>query len=148
MALLRMDRSTGDTERAMSEETVELARRYYEAANADPPMGDPSLRHPDIELVDPPEFPDAGRHVGEDALRRRVESFVELGWDGQYRVEEYVDAGAEVVVIWKGKGQSKHGGAPIDMTLAHVCLFEEGKVRRMKQYLSRAEALEAAGLSE
>jgi hypothetical protein len=75
-------------------------------------MGDPNLRHPDIELVDPPEFPDVGRHVGEDALRQRVEGFVELGWDGRYRVEEFVDAGNEVIAIWKAKGsQHPRGGS-------------------------------------
>jgi len=32
--------------------------------------------------------------------------------------------------------------------MAQVFLFYDGKVRRVRQYLSRAEALEAAGLSE
>jgi hypothetical protein len=32
--------------------------------------------------------------------------------------------------------------------LAHVLLFEGGKIRRIRQYLTRAEALEAAGLRE
>jgi ketosteroid isomerase-like protein len=130
----------------MSEENVELARRYFEALNANPPMGDADLRHPDMEFLDAPNFPDAGRHVGEDAIRSRVESFVEVGWDGRYWVDEYLDAGGEVVVIWKPKGHSALEGLPI--TVAHVLLFEDGKVRRIRQYQSRAEALEAAGLSE
>ena len=35
-----------------------------------------------------------------------------------------------------------------EMPFAHVLLFEDGKVSRIRQYLSRDEALEAAGLSE
>jgi hypothetical protein len=70
-----------------------LARHYYEALNADSPDGGSGLRHPDIELLDPPEFPDAGRHVGEPAVREWVVGVADLGWDGRYRVEEYLDAG-------------------------------------------------------
>jgi len=85
-------------------------------------MGDPSFRHPDIELVDPPEFPDAGRHVGEDALRRS-------SWSGTRRAKAST-------------------GGPDRHDPGARCLFEEGKVRRMRQYLGRAAALEAVGLSE
>jgi ketosteroid isomerase-like protein len=139
----------GEILRLVSRAKVDLARRYFEALNTNPPLGDPRLRHPDWELFDPPEFPDAGCHVGESAAGERVAGFKELGWDGQYRVEEFVDAGDEVVVVWKAMGRSAHGGgAPIDMTLAHVLLFEEGKVRRIRQYLTRAEGVAAAGLSE
>jgi ketosteroid isomerase-like protein len=133
----------------MSEENVELARQYFERLNAEGPHGARDMRHPGIELVDPPNFPDVGRHVGEAAVWERVEGFVELGWDGQFRVEEYINAGDEVMVVWRAMGQSVHGGGvPLDMTLVHVLLFENGKIRRIRQYLSRAEALEAAGLSE
>lgn len=30
----------------------------------------------------------------------------------------------------------------------HVCLLEDGKLKRLRQFLSREQALEAAGLSE
>jgi ketosteroid isomerase-like protein len=33
-------------------------------------------------------------------------------------------------------------------TLIHVLLFEDGKIRRIRQYLTRGGALEAAGLRE
>jgi hypothetical protein len=38
------------------------------------------------------------------------------------------------------------GGFPVETTIAHVLLFEDRKVRIVRQYLTRAEALEAAGL--
>jgi ketosteroid isomerase-like protein len=134
----------------MSQENVELARRYYEALNAEG-LTDATqhLRHPDIEVFDPPNFPDADRYVGEAALRKLIASYLELGWDGQFRVQEYLDAGEEVVVIWQAEVRTPHGGGfPLEGTLGHVLLFEGGKVRRVRQYLTRAEALEAAGLAE
>jgi ketosteroid isomerase-like protein len=76
-----------------------------------------------------------------------------LGWDGQWHVQEYIDAGDEVVVIWQLKGQSPHG-VPLEGTFANTCRFEDGKLRRVRmsrrlsEHWTRAEALEAAGLSE
>jgi ketosteroid isomerase-like protein len=133
----------------MSQENVELARRYCETFNAGGLDGTQHLRHPQLEVYDPPDFPDADRYVGEAAVRQIVESYLELGWDGQFRVEEYLDAGEEVVVIWQLRVRTAHGGGfPAEQTFAHVYLFEGGKLRRVRQYMSKAEALEAAGLSE
>lgn len=124
-----------------------MAKRYYQAFNEGGIEGTRHLRNPRSELHDPPQFPDAGRHVGEVAFAARLESYLALGWDGQVRVEEYIDAGEEVVVVWRLSGRSSLGQAPVDDELfAHVCLFESGELIRIRQYLSMAEALEAAGL--
>ena len=88
--------------------------------------------------------------MGEAAVAKLIEDYLELGWDGQFWDAEYLDAGEEVVVIWQARIRAAHGGGglPFEGTFAHVLLIEDGKVRRIRQYLSRAEALEAAGLSE
>jgi hypothetical protein len=55
----------------------------------------------------------------------------------------------EVAVFWRMTGQSAHGGGfPLEVTMVHVCLFEDAKLRRIRQFLSRAEGVEAAGLAE
>ena len=136
----------------MSEGNLALAREYFETFNAGGLDAVEQFWHPEIELYDPPEFPDADRYVGVAAVRRRTESYMEVGgWSGEFDVEEYVDAGEEVVVISKLRGGSARfetGIVPLEVTIAQVLLFEGGKLRRSKSYLSRAEALEAAGLSE
>ena len=133
----------------MSEENVELARAYVEAFNEGGLDATEHLRHPQIEVFDPPELPDADRYVGEAAVRERVESYLAVGWNGQFSVQEYIDAGDEVVVIWHMTGQAALGGVPLDVpAVGHIYYFEEGKARRIRQYLTRAEALKAAGLSE
>jgi ketosteroid isomerase-like protein len=132
----------------MSKENVELARQYFKAFNAGGLDGTEHLRHPQIELYDPPDLPDADRYVGEAAFRKRIESYLAVGWDGQFRVQEYLDAGEEVVMLWQMTGRSPLGDFPLDMTIAFLCLFERGKLRRVRWYTSRAEGLEAAGLRE
>jgi ketosteroid isomerase-like protein len=138
----------------MSEENVELARRYFEAFDAQGLQGTEHLRHPEIEYFDPPNLPDADRYVGEAAVRERLTRRVtELGWDGKFHVQEYLDAGDEVVVVWQLRGRSTHG-LPFEGTFAYRCRFEDGKLRRqrmsprLREHWTRAEALEAAGLSE
>jgi ketosteroid isomerase-like protein len=132
----------------MSQENLELARQYFEALN-DGMDASEHLRHPDIEVFDPPDFPDADRYLGEAAVRKLIDSYRDLGWDGQFHVQEVVDAGDEVVVIWQVRVRTPHGGGlPLEGTIGHVLLFEDGKVRRIRQYLNKEAALEAAGLRE
>ena len=132
----------------MSRENIELAKQYVAALNAGGLDAVEPLWHDKIELNDPVGVPDAGRFLGRDAVRRRIESYLELGWDGQIEVEEMVDAGDEVVLIWRLRGTTPLGGFPLDTTFFFVVLFEDGKVRRFRQYLSKGQALEAAGLSD
>src|ERR671918_1571983 len=126
----------------MSEENVELARRYVEAFQAGGLDATEPLRHPEIEAFDPPTFPDAGRYVGEAELRKVVETYLELGWDGRFREPEFIDAGDEVLVIFEFRGVSGHGGGfPIESTVSHVYGFEDGKLRRVRQFMSREEGM-------
>jgi ketosteroid isomerase-like protein len=133
----------------MSQENIQLARQYVEVFNAEGLDGTQHLRHPEIEVHDPPDFPDADRYFGEAAVRNLVESYKKLGWDGQFHCAEYLDAGQEVVVLWQVAGRAALGGVPIEVpAFGHVYAFEDGKVRRIRQYLTRTEALKAAGLRE
>src|SRR5215211_6722411 len=94
----------------MSEENVVLARQYFEAINA---WGvrdrTKHLRHSEIEYFDRPNLPDADRHVGEAAVREVVQRAIEMGWDGKVHVQEYIDAGDEVVVIWQRGAKARTG---------------------------------------
>ena len=133
----------------MSQENVELARHYVEAFNRGGLDATERLRHPEIEVFDPPDLPDADRHVGEAAVRKMVESYLAIGWSGHFDVQEYIDASDEAVVIWHLTGTGGGSGVPLDVpALGHVYAFQDGKARRIRQYLTRSEALEAAGLSE
>ena len=133
----------------MSQENVEIARSYFETFNAGGLDAVEQLWHPEIEVYDPPTWPDADRNAGKAAVRKAVEGYLDLGWDGQFQDAEFFDAGDEVLVVWQARGQTAAGGDwPFAATIAHLILFEEDRVRRICQYFSRAEGLAAAGLSE
>ena len=133
----------------MSQEKVDFVRRWVRAYNSgglDAVID--SYWHNEIELCDPVGLPDADRYVGKEAVRPRIESYFDFGWDGQFRVEELIDAGEEVVMVWRLLGQTPGAGVPLDGVITFVLLPEDGKLRSIRWYLTKEEALEAAGLGE
>ena len=58
------------------------------------------------------------------------------------------DAGDKVVAVVRQRGLSKATGVPVEMHLAHVLTYQDGKTIRNEMYANPAEALEAAGLRE
>jgi ketosteroid isomerase-like protein len=132
----------------MSRENVETIRRWVDAFNAG---GLEAVMerywHEHIEMLDPESLPDAGRHVGKEAVRRRVESFFEVGWDGEFRIEQLIDAGDEVVMTCTVGGRTPVGDMPYETSWTAVLLVEDGKVRRMRQYFTSEEALESVSLA-
>jgi ketosteroid isomerase-like protein len=133
----------------MSQESLEIVRRWIDDYNE---RGLEAVIdrywHERIEMLDPPALPDAGRHVGHDAVRQRVESFIEMGWDGQFRVDELIESGDEVIMVWRVVGHAPAGDMPMEFDWVFVLSLEDGKLRRIRQYRSKEEALEAVGLSE
>jgi len=62
---------------------------------------------------------------------------------------ELIDAGGdEVVTVLRFGGRAKLSGVETDITFAIVYTVRDGKLGRGREYATRAEALEAAGLRE
>ena len=76
------------------------------------------------------------------------------GWtkdfeDWSLRVERLIDAGNDrVVALIHQSGTGKGSGVPVEWKVGQVYELEDGRSARVRNYLSHAEALEAAGLSE
>ena len=70
-------------------------------------------------------------------------------WDDwKLELDALHDAGDRVVALVRQHGRSKTAGLPVEMSFAQVWTLRGGKQTRMDMYSDRAEALEAAGLSE
>jgi ketosteroid isomerase-like protein len=84
--------------------------------------------------------------------RGGVEPLLELiDSDVEWTVQEFIEAGADRVVVplhWGGRG--KLSGAEVAERQGETWVFtvENEKVTRVTEYRRKAEALEAAGLSE
>jgi ketosteroid isomerase-like protein len=131
----------------MSKESVELVRRVYEA-----------FAERDLDTLDrigaewlTPDF------VFESVLTGRVwtgpQWLKDLGcdiWEAfEYEptVEDVIDAGEQVVVLMHASARGARSGVPVAQRMAIVYGFEDGRIARGKSFVSRAEALEEAGLT-
>lgn len=142
----------------MSQENVEVVRRGYEGMKEylRDPSGDfaPYLvkwLDPEIEWLGPREFPDlAEPHYGHAGVRRYIETLFEAIEDYTMVPEEFIDAGGEKVLVFSREGGRGRGSGAEVYThpTAHLWTIRDGKAVRMQSYWERADALEAAGLSE
>lgn len=132
----------------MSEENVVIARAAIEAFLA----GDWDRAFqdfdPNVSWEETPGLgPDAGTYQGVEAAREAMEKWMRM-WSGyEFAVERYVDAGDEVVILARERGEVSGSGAAVQRELAEVSTFRDGKVVRNRLFASWDEALEAAGLS-
>jgi ketosteroid isomerase-like protein len=139
----------GDTRRAMSQENVEIMRRFHETFNQRDVDGLLALMHPDVEVV-----PITGRmegtvYRGHEEIRTFFQGFDE-DWDVFKTVPiEFRDFGHCVMSVgtWEARGRA----SGLDLNAhpgAWVAWLRDGKIIRQETFTDRAEALEAVELRE
>lgn len=70
-------------------------------------------------------------------------------WDWfRQEAEEFIDLGDQVVVATRTHARMKGSDRELEGTAADLWTFRDGKVIRFRLFDTRAEALEAAGVSE
>jgi ketosteroid isomerase-like protein len=89
-----------------------------------------------------------GTYEGVDGANAFLTEWLEGFERWSINIEEIFDAGDRVLAIVRQRGKPKHGGPEVEMGFAMVWTFRNGLLARMQMYAGRAEALEAAGLSE
>ena len=132
----------------MPEENAALMRRGYELFNRRDIDAWLAFFHPDVEMHDLAGVPDAPVRRGHDALREWVAMMDDIWVDARYEPEEFIEAGRFVVVAVRAQARGRGSDMPMDVPMFHVFEMQAGKARRLRAYLDRTEALEAAGLRE
>jgi ketosteroid isomerase-like protein len=146
----------GDTARAMSSENVELVKQILppeidfvalvrEGDVAAVPI-DLSRFAEDLEVsftpgVDSPET----TYRGIEGLLEGWEEWLTPWESYDLTTEDYVDAGEHVVVLARIRGRTSRDHVVVEHSPAATMTISDGLVVRMRFYLDRAEALEAAG---
>ena len=152
----------------MSQENVEIVRRYFEAAERafaaywqGPRSVADSLRAGEVE----PEIADAMRHLhpniewksaligittrGHEDTARGVDQLLDAAQDYRVIVPEVTDLGSnQVLAVLELAMKGKASDIDVNATVFSIVTLENGLIIRMDEYLERPEALEAAGLSE
>jgi ketosteroid isomerase-like protein len=133
----------------MSQENVKIVRRYLHRAQEIPDAAwdifDEAVEW-EVGIFSLPDSPSSfhGPNGVRDFFRHWVGPFEDWG----YSVEELID-GQEVVAVrihqW---GRGKGSGATVELRFWQVWSMRDGKAVRVSHHLDKAEALEAAGLSD
>jgi 2-(1,2-epoxy-1,2-dihydrophenyl)acetyl-CoA isomerase len=130
----------------MPREVEDLARSDYDWFNRE--HESPPTWHPEGEYINAREDPDHAVHRGIDAIRKHVQGWVDSYPDLRVEPLEIRSNGNRVFVWVRFTGHGAESGASVEMELANVVTYEDGRIRRLEEYSDRAEALEAIGLSE
>ena len=133
----------------MSEENVETVRRSLEAFQRGDMEEMLSYMDPEGELHSAIVGGAEGNvYRGHEGFRKwyadSFESFEEL----RNEWSEFRDLGDRVLVFGRVKARGRESGVELDSPMGWVFTVRRGKLMKADGFLSRAEALEAAGLSE
>ena len=130
----------------MSQENVEIVRRYYEAyaqGGFDRLMefwSDDLDHRAAKDGVDDP-----GPIRGKEAMRKHIRDWIDTFDEFWFEPIELIDAGEDTVVaIERFGGRAKLSGVEIAQTEAVMYSIRGGKLARCREYATRHEALESA----
>jgi ketosteroid isomerase-like protein len=134
----------------MSQENVEIVRRSQEAFLAGDIQTALDALDPEIEWHATVGGIDQGRvYKGREEV---VQAFVEYfeNWERmEMRVDKYIDAGGDEVVVFHHEvAKGRASGAVVETDTGSISTIRNSKIVRVRAYMDRAQALEAAGLSE
>ena len=103
----------------------------------------------DCVCEDVPELPDRTIYRGREGVRERSRRFREMWRDFDLEPVEFIDGGDDVVVVVTAtRGHGRESDAPIESGVSFVYDIRDGRAIRDRAFMSRRQALEAAGLSE
>lgn len=128
----------------MSEQNVELVRRGIENVDVFWSMLD------EYVIWDLRGWPTADLdsvYVGRDAVIKASRHYWGTWSNYSVEAEELLDLGPSVVVILLERGVGKASGAPVGRRHPQLWTFRGDRIIRWESFTSRAEAIEAAGLS-
>jgi ketosteroid isomerase-like protein len=135
----------------MSQENVEVVRRGIDVINEGKLEAVfefiDEFADPDFEMRTAGHLPDVGRGRGREAAKALWTEIMET-FEWQFEADEFIDAGDAVIVVARQIARGRESGVEVTNRLVMVFGFRDGMVTSVDAYRTRAEALEAAGLSE
>ena len=132
----------------MSQENVEIVREAFEAFGRDDWDTFLGFLGPEIEWVTTAQFVGGQLYRGHAGVRQFLNALGGEFDEFHAQPENFAEAGDVVVADTRVSGIGKRSGAPVELRFTVVASIREGKIVRVRNFLEREEALEAAGLRE
>ena len=132
----------------MSQENVEIVRKVYDAWSASDPSQAFDLLDPEVVWEAIEDAPDAGTYCGHSGVKGYMDDWLQDFEGFAFEFSQPVEADGRLVLDQWARNTGKGSGLKTEIHYAAVYTFRRGRVFTVKEYSTRAEALEAAGLSE
>jgi ketosteroid isomerase-like protein len=133
----------------MSQENVDVVRTFYErwdARNLAPAF---ELLSPNVEWHTAPASLSAGKTVhGVKALLAHMDDLHDTTLRQTGYIERIVDLGEEVLVLEREIYVGRASGVRVEARTGGIYTVAEGRIVRVRGFMSYEDALEAAGLRE
>lgn len=101
---------------------------------------------PEVEWIEPAEFPGGGTYHGRDGAMRYLKQSRAGAAEVISKPERFIVAGDRIVVFVHARVLPKTGEAWQDVRLADVYTFRDGKAVQMRAFADRQAALRWAGI--
>ena len=133
----------------MSQEDVEIVRRWFETWNRGDLDSFIDLYAIDAELAPPESWVETATVRGRADIRQFFEGLREA-WEGRDAAVllELFRSGEQVVSRMDWQVQGRASGIVTHLAITNVNTIVSGKISRQRHYLDHAEALKAVGLEE
>ena len=132
----------------MSQENVERTRLVYRRLHEGGFTAIADLIDPRFAM-DAPQGVESSQAHDKEGLRDWFRKMDEIWEELRFDPKEITDLDDDrVLVVAHTSGRARGTGIQISQDLTHVWTLSEGKAIRLNTYSTRAEALEAVGLSE
>jgi ketosteroid isomerase-like protein len=132
----------------MSKENIEILRRAMPESAPANPEDLFLILDENVEWDYVGAFPDIETAHGPAEVREFLREWSGAFDDFSFQAEEMVDAGDSVVVRLRQSGRGKETGAQVKNQTWQLFTLRNGKVVHCRGYDTKADALEAAGLSD
>jgi ketosteroid isomerase-like protein len=132
----------------MSQENVELTRRVYELFDARDLSGLFDLFHSEVIYRNREDEPDVRVYQGLEDFKGYVASWLEMFDDLRFETHDFIDLGDEVIAVTHLHGRGRETGAEVRGVYVFLFKFRDGVIVQGREYATKEEALEAAGLRE
>ena len=131
----------------MLSQNVDLLRKAYDAYNREGIEGVLGYLDSEVEWRNPPESPNAGVFVGHQGVlewQRMVDgAFRQMRFEPE-RIDELPDGRVLAVVRFRFRAPTDE--VDLEVPIAHLVTWRDGKVTAFSMYVSEGAALEAARL--
>jgi ketosteroid isomerase-like protein len=103
--------------------------------------------HPDIVWHTRGDLPDSQTYRGHDGIQALFDNWAATFRTFSVEVEELIDAGDGVIAMLRLTGAIGDTDQQVEMTEAHLTTWRDGKAIEVREFATRDEALEAAGMA-